>query len=67
MEVPRLEVESEFQLPAYATVMWDPSLICDLWQHQILNPMREARDHTHILMDTMLGSKPSAPQRELLE
>ena len=56
MEVPRLEVESEFQLPAYATVMWDPSLICDLWQHQILNPMREARDHTHILMDTMLGS-----------
>jgi len=58
MEVPGLGVELELQLPAYttATAMWDPSCICDLhhssWQHQILNPPREARDHARILMDT---------------
>ena len=56
MEVPRKGVESEMQLPAYATAtaMPDPSLICDLhldlWQHQILNPL--SKDWTHILMDT---------------
>ena len=43
MEVPRLGVESELQLPAYitATAMQDPSRISDvhhsLWQSQILN------------------------------
>ena len=42
MEIPRLGVESELQLPAYinATAMPDPSLLCDLhhssWQHWIL-------------------------------
>ena len=42
LEVPRLGVESELQLPAYttATAMQEPSCICDLphssWQHQIL-------------------------------
>ena len=37
MEVPRLGVKSEVQLPAYttATVTWDPSLVCDL--HDVLN------------------------------
>ena len=32
MEIPRLEVKSELQLPAYttATATWDPSCICDL-------------------------------------
>ena len=34
----------------------DPSSICDLhhslWQHWILNPLREARDRTHIFMGT---------------
>ena len=52
MEVPRLGLESELQLPAYttATVMPDPSCICN--QHHIsqqcciLNPLREAR-HPH--------------------
>ena len=50
MEVPRLGVELELQLPAYttATAMPDSSRICDLhhssWQHQILNPLSEARD-----------------------
>ena len=42
IEVPRLEVKSELQLPAYttATATWDPSHICNLyhssWQCQIL-------------------------------
>ena len=42
MEVPRLGVESELQLPATATATatWDPSHVYDLhrssWQHQIL-------------------------------
>ena len=33
-----------------ATAMLDPSHICNL--HQILNPLSEAKDWTHILMDT---------------
>ena len=58
VEVPRLGVESELQLPACttATAMPDPSCICDLhrssWQHRILNPLSRARDRTCILMDT---------------
>ena len=46
MEVPRLGVESELQLPSYATATapCDPSCICDLHQSsqqcQILNPLR---------------------------
>jgi len=50
MKVPRLGVELELQLPAYAiaTAMPDLSYICDLhhssWQHQILNPLSESRD-----------------------
>ena len=56
-EVPRLGVQSELYLPAYAraTATWDPSSICDLyhssWQRQILNPLSEARDETCILTD----------------
>ena len=58
MEVPRLGVESELQLSAYATAtaMQDPnhncSLCCSLGQCRVLNPAREARDWTCILMDT---------------
>ena len=58
MEVPRLRVESELQEPAYATARATPDLsrVCDLhcslWQLQILNPLCEARDGTHTLMDT---------------
>ena len=58
MEVPRLGVESELQLQAYttATAMQDPSHIYDLyhssWQCRIPNTLREARNKTHILMDT---------------
>ena len=43
----RLGVESELQLTG---------LHCSLWQHQILDPLSEARDQTRILIDTMLGS-----------
>ena len=39
----------------HSTAMPDPSRVCDLhqssWQRQILNPLREARDLTRILMD----------------
>ena len=39
-----------------ATAMWDPSGVCDLHhssqQHQILNPLIEAKDQTCSLMDT---------------
>ena len=58
MEVPRQGVQSELPLPAYttATATPDASHICDLhhssWHHRILNTLSEARDQTHILMDT---------------
>ena len=57
MEVPRLEVESELQLPFYTTAMAtrDPSRVCNLyhgsWQCWILNPLSKTRDQTCILMD----------------
>ena len=50
MEVPRLGVESELQLPAYTTAIatWDPSLVCDLHlgsqQGRILHLLSKARD-----------------------
>jgi len=56
MEVPGLGASSEPQLPAYATATatQDLSHICDLLyssrQHQILNPMSEARDGSPNLM-----------------
>jgi len=56
MEIPRLGVESELQLLAYATATAtrDPSHICDhsSWQCWIPNPLSKTRDQTHILMDT---------------
>ena len=58
MEAPRLEVDLELQLPAYATAIaaQDLSYVCKLYhssqQHQILNPLSKARDHTCILIDT---------------
>ena len=54
----RLGVELELQLPAYdtATAVQHPSHIQglrhSLWQCRILNPLIEARDRTHIIMDT---------------
>ena len=58
MEVPRLGVELELQPPVYTTAAATQDLkdIFDLYhssrQHWILNPPSEARDWTHILMDT---------------
>ena len=57
MEVSRLGVEWEVQLPACATAtaMWDMSLIGNghhsSRQHRILNPLSEAGDRTCVLMD----------------
>ena len=60
MEVPRLGVELELQLQAYAiaTAIPYPSHIFDLCQRlqQCQIPLSKGRDQTHILMDTMLGS-----------
>ena len=56
MEVPRLRVQQELQLPAYTTAaaMQDPSCVCDLHhssqQCQILSPLNEARDRIHNLV-----------------
>ena len=58
VEIPRLGVQSDLQLPAYttATATRDLSCICHLhhssWQCWNLNPLSEARDQTCILMDT---------------
>ena len=57
MEVPRLVVKLELQLPAYVTATATPDLsyICDLhhssWQRQIPDPLSEARDRTLTLVD----------------
>ena len=58
VEVPRLGVESELQLPAYtpAIATWDLSHVCKLHhnsrQCRILNPLNKARDQTCNLMNT---------------
>ena len=57
-EVPRPGVKAEPQLLAYTTAMArrDLSWVCHLhhssWQHRILNSVSEARDRTHIPLDT---------------
>ena len=49
---------------AYTTTTATPDtrciceLHCSLLQCQILNPLSEAKDQTHILMETMLGAEP---------
>ena len=56
MEVPRLGVQSELQLPAYATATAtpDPSHVYNLhhssWQRRILNPLSKAEDRARNLM-----------------
>ena len=58
MKVPRLGVKLELQVLAYttATAIPDPRHICNLRcglrHHWILNSLSEAKDQTHILMDT---------------
>ena len=66
MEVPSVGVESGLQLLAYAadTATQDLSCVCDLHhssrQHQILNPLSEARNQTHIPVDTSQAHYPWA-------
>ena len=60
MEVSSLGVKLALQLLAYTTAMATPDvshtcdLYCSLPQHQILIPLSEARNQTHILMDPTL-------------
>ena len=57
MEVPRLGVALELQLPAYTTAIatQDLSCVCDLHHSslkcRILNPPSEVRNQTYVLMD----------------
>ena len=52
MDVPRLGVKLELQLPAYTTAAAMPDPNRSLRQHRILNPLIKARDQTCILKDT---------------
>ena len=58
MEIPRLGIKLELQLPAYitATATLYLSCICNLrpglWWHRILNPLSEARNQNNVLKDT---------------
>ena len=58
MEVPRLGIELELQLPVYTIAIATPVLsrVCNIyhssWQCWIPDPLNEAGDQTHILMDT---------------
>ena len=67
MEVLRLGMESELQLPAYATATAIPypscncDIWCSLWQLLLLNPLKEARDRSHILTDTISDPSPTEP------
>ena len=57
MEITRLGVEWELQLPAHttATATWDLRCVCDLHHSSqkcwIPDPLSKARDQTRILMD----------------
>ena len=56
MEVSKLGVESDRLLLAYATATQDSSHVCGLHcssrQHRAIYPLSEARDRTHVFMDT---------------
>ena len=52
MEDPRLGVESDLQSHSNARPSRICNLHCSLWQCWIFNPLNEARDQTHIFMDT---------------
>ena len=63
MEIPRLGNQIRAAV-SYATAIATPDpnytsdLHCSFQQHQILKPLSEARDQTHILMETISGSLP---------
>ena len=70
MEVPRLGVQSELQLPAFATATQDSSCVCDL-HHSHSN----VRSLAHLVRSGMepttswflVGFVSAAPRRELLK
>ena len=70
MEVCRLWVKSELQLPAYttATAMWDPSQVCNLhhssWQRQTLNPRARPGMEPATSWFLVGSVKTNAPRRE---
>ena len=70
MEAPRLGVESEPRLPAYATATatatasLDPRCICEL-RHSLWHPLTEARDQMHP-HGHHVGFLTFEPQRERL-
>ena len=72
MEVTRLGVELEPQLPSCTTATgWsDLSQSYDLhhssWQCQIFNQLSETRDRTHILVDTVWFCNPLSHKRNPL-
>ena len=57
MEIPKLVVKSELQLPTFTTAPAMPDLSHNrdlhrsLQQHQILNPLNKVMDRTRVLMD----------------
>ena len=67
MEVPRLGVQVELQLPAYTTATATPDLsrICDLhhnsWQFRVLNPLIKASSSR-----VLVGFFSAEQQQELL-
>ena len=72
VEVPRLGVELELQLPAHttATATPDSSRLCDLHhssqQRLILNPLSKPRVGTYILMDAIWICNPLSHSRNSL-
>ena len=71
MDVPRLAVQLELGLTAYATATatQDPSHVCSLHGSciaQILNPLIKARVQTHILVDTSQVLNPLSHNRNYL-
>ena len=73
MDVPRLGIQSELQLPATATATAtpDPSLDFDLHhrseQRRILDPLRKARDRTRNFMVRFRCATMGTPQECISE
>ena len=59
MEVPRLGVELELQLPAYIRVYSNTGFLT--------NSLSKARHQSGIITETTLGPQPAKPQWELRE
>ena len=67
MEVPKLEVESELQLPAHSHSNKGSELHHSSRPLQILNPLSKARDRTHILLNTSQVHNPLSHNRNSIK